>query len=141
MTFIINGKDQPRVVFNYREPGNATRDRALTLTEERPFDVSPQPTAEFFRNLTGCQVLRNPVGFTETVNDDSGCESIIYWGYSIMHDIQLRIVFLSSAPAWFTLDLYPVLSVTKVSPCFADILFPSEVCLGCLDFLAPANLI
>jgi hypothetical protein len=63
--------------------------------------------------------------------------SIIYWGYSIMHDIQLRIVFLSSSPAWFTLDLYPMLSVTKVSPCFADILFPSEVCLGCLDFLDP----
>ncbi|KAF7333383.1 CAP10 domain-containing protein [Mycena venus] len=120
MTFIINGKDQPRVVFNYREPGNATRDRALTLTEERPFDLSPQPTAEFFRNRTGCEVLRNPMGFTETANDDSG----------FMHDIQLRIVFLSSSPAWFTLDLYPVLSVTKVSPCFADILFPSEYYYG-----------
>jgi hypothetical protein len=74
MGFVINGKDQPRVVFNYREPGKATRDRALTLTEERPFDISPQPTAEFFRNRSGCEVLRNPVGFTETANDDSGCE-------------------------------------------------------------------
>ncbi|KAJ6527455.1 glycosyl transferase family 90-domain-containing protein [Mycena capillaripes] len=106
MSFIINGKDQPRVVFDYRTPGSAAREKALALTDERPFEISPQPTAEFFRNH-GCEVLRNPMGFTETANDDSG-------------------FFLSSSPAWFTLDLYPVLSVTKVSPCFADIVFPSE---------------
>ncbi|KAJ7161122.1 glycosyl transferase family 90-domain-containing protein [Mycena filopes] len=108
MTFIVNGKDQPRVVFDYRAPGNATRDRALALTEgEHPFDLSPHPTAEFFRNHSGCEVLRSAKGFAESANDDSG-------------------FFLSSSPAYLTLDLYPVLSVTKVSPCFADILFPSE---------------
>ncbi|KAJ7114282.1 glycosyl transferase family 90-domain-containing protein [Mycena epipterygia] len=106
MSFIINGKDQPRVVFDHRAPGSATREKALALTDERPFDVLPQRTAEFFRNH-GCEVLRSPMGFTETANDDSG-------------------FLLSSSPAWFTLDLYPVLSVTTVSPCFADIVFPSE---------------
>ncbi|KAJ7444043.1 glycosyl transferase family 90-domain-containing protein [Mycena latifolia] len=105
ISFIVNGKDQPRVVFDYRA-SNATRERALALTEERPFDVSPHPTAEFFRN-EGCEVWRSPTGFAEPANDDSG-------------------FFLSSSPAWFTLDMYPVLSVTKASPCFADIVFPSE---------------
>ncbi|KAJ7699771.1 hypothetical protein B0H16DRAFT_1749298 [Mycena metata] len=88
MTFIVNGKDQPRVVFDYREPGNATRDR-------------------FFRERPGCEVIRSVDGFSDVANDDSG-------------------FFLSSSPAYFTLDLYPVLSVTKISPCFANIAFPSE---------------
>ncbi|KAJ7484943.1 glycosyl transferase family 90-domain-containing protein [Mycena galericulata] len=105
MSFIINGKDQPRVLFDYRAP-DATRERALALTEERPFDVLPHPTAEFF-HAQGCEVVRSPTGFAESANGDSG-------------------FFLSSSPAWFTLDMYPVLSVTKVSPCFADIVFPSE---------------
>ncbi|KAJ6611337.1 glycosyl transferase family 90-domain-containing protein [Mycena sp. CBHHK59/15] len=105
MSFIINGKDQPRVLFDYRAP-NATRERALALTEERPFDVLPHPTAEFF-HTQGCEVFRSPTGFAESANGDSG-------------------FFLSSSPAWFTLDMYPVLSVTKVSACFADIVFPSE---------------
>ncbi|KAJ7038860.1 glycosyl transferase family 90-domain-containing protein [Mycena alexandri] len=109
MTFVVNGKDQPRVVFDYREPGNATRDRALLLTEDgHPFELVPHPTtAEFFRQRPGCEVLRSREGFAEFANDDSA-------------------FFLSSSPAYFTLDLYPVLSVTKVSPCFADIVFPSE---------------
>ncbi|KAJ7709192.1 glycosyl transferase family 90-domain-containing protein [Mycena metata] len=109
MTSIVNGKDQPRVVFDYREPGNATRDRALSLTENgQPFELVPQPTtAQFFRERPGCEVLRGADGFADVTNDDSG-------------------FFLSSSPAYFTLDLYPVLSVTKVSPCFADIVFPSE---------------
>ncbi|KAJ7735947.1 glycosyl transferase family 90-domain-containing protein [Mycena metata] len=109
MTFIVNGKDQPRVVFDYREQGNATRDRALSLTENgHPFELVPQPTtAQFFRKRPGCEVLRSAGGFADVANDDSG-------------------FFLSSSPAYFTLDLYPMLSVTKVSPCFADIVFPSE---------------
>ncbi|KAJ7239313.1 glycosyl transferase family 90-domain-containing protein, partial [Mycena rebaudengoi] len=107
MSFIINAKDQPRVVFDYRAPGKATRERALVLKDERPFNLSPQPSADFFRSRPGCQVLRNPVGFTEMANDDSG-------------------FFLSSSPAYMTQDLYPMMSMTKVSPCFADILFPSE---------------
>ncbi|KAJ7750906.1 hypothetical protein B0H16DRAFT_1842255 [Mycena metata] len=109
MTFIVNGKDQPRVVFDYREPGNETRDRALSLTENgHPFELVPHPTtAQFFRKRPGCEVLRGADGFADVANDDSG-------------------FFLSSSLAYFTLDLYPVLSVTKVSPCFADIVFPSE---------------
>jgi hypothetical protein len=38
-----------------------------------------------------------------------------------------NLVFISSARTEFTVDLYPVLSMSKVSPCFADILFPIEV--------------
>ncbi|KAJ7735941.1 hypothetical protein B0H16DRAFT_1892096 [Mycena metata] len=75
MTFIVNGKDQPRVVFDYREPGNATRDRALSLTENgQPFELVPQPTtAQFFRERPGCEVLRGADGFADVTNDDSGC--------------------------------------------------------------------
>ncbi|KAJ7634484.1 glycosyl transferase family 90-domain-containing protein [Roridomyces roridus] len=107
MAFVLSGKDQPRVLFDYRVPGNATMERALKLTEEHPFSLEPRPTAEFFRSRPGCEIPRSPAGFTDTANDDSG-------------------FFISSSPGYFTLDLYPVLSVTKVSPCFADILFPSE---------------
>ncbi|KAJ7735937.1 glycosyl transferase family 90-domain-containing protein [Mycena metata] len=103
MTFIVNGKDQPRVVFDYREPGNVTRDRALSLAENgHPFELVPHPTTtQFFRKRPGCEVFRSADGFADVVNNDSG--------------------------SYFTLDLYPVLSVTKVSPCFADIVFLSEV--------------
>ncbi|KAJ7138127.1 glycosyl transferase family 90-domain-containing protein, partial [Mycena epipterygia] len=97
MTFLINGRDEPRVVFDYRDPG--VRSKALAVTEKIPFDVSPHPTSDFFRERTGCNILRRPEGFTATANDDSAC---------------------------FTIDLYPMLSMAKVSPCFADILFPIE---------------
>jgi hypothetical protein len=35
----------------------------------------------------------------------------------------------------FTTDLYPLLSLTKVSPCFSDIVVPTEVDLPSLSFL------
>jgi hypothetical protein len=121
MTFLINGRDEPRVVFDYREPG--ARSKALAVTEEIPFDISPHPTSNFFRDRSGCNILRRPEGFTTTANDDSACE----WSYnsprfSDLHDL----VFISSAKTGFTVDLYPTLSMAKVSPCFADILFPIE---------------
>ncbi|KAJ7756060.1 glycosyl transferase family 90-domain-containing protein [Mycena maculata] len=105
ITFLINGRDEPRVVFDYRESG--ARSKALTVTEDIPFDVSPHPTSDFFRGRSGCDILSRPEGFTETANDDSA-------------------FFISSAKTEFTVDLYPMLSMTKVSPCFADILFPIE---------------
>ncbi|KAJ7438220.1 glycosyl transferase family 90-domain-containing protein [Mycena galericulata] len=105
MTFLINGRDEPRVVFDYREPG--ARSKALAVTEDIPFDVSPHPTSDFFLNRSGCDILARPEGFTATGNDDSA-------------------FFISSAKTQFTVDLYPMLSMTKVSPCFADILFPIE---------------
>lgn len=37
------------------------------------------------------------------------------------------VVLLYSASTEFTTDLYPMLSMTKISPCFSDILVPSEV--------------
>ncbi|KAJ7286539.1 glycosyl transferase family 90-domain-containing protein [Mycena rebaudengoi] len=105
MTFLINGRDEPRVVFNYREPN--ARKHAMEVTEKVPFDVSPHPTSDFFRDRSGCNILRRPEGFTTTANDDSA-------------------FFISSAKTGFTVDLFPMLSMTKVSPCFSDILFPIE---------------
>lgn len=75
MTFLINGRDEPRVVFDYRDPG--VRSKALAVTEEIPFDVSPHPTSDFFRERTGCNILRRPEGFTVTANNDSACESTL----------------------------------------------------------------
>jgi hypothetical protein len=37
------------------------------------------------------------------------------------------VVFTSTAKTEFTIDLYPMLSMAKIGPCFADILFPIEV--------------
>ncbi|KAF7288995.1 CAP10 domain-containing protein [Mycena indigotica] len=107
LTVIINGKDEPRVVFDVRQTGDAIRDRALKLTEQNPFEVSPHPTYTYFYNKPGCTIMRSKDGFPDVANDDSA-------------------FFLSSAKTQWTEDLYPILSMTKVSPCFADILFPIE---------------
>lgn len=44
-----------------------------------------------------------------------------------MFDKVIPVVLLFSASTEFTTDMYPMLSMTKISPCFADILVPSEV--------------
>ena len=41
--------------------------------------------------------------------------------------LTVHLVLMASASADFTTDLYPVLSQSKIDPCFADIVFPSEV--------------
>ncbi|KAF7341137.1 CAP10 domain-containing protein [Mycena venus] len=105
MTFLISGHDQPRVAFDYRAPG--AMHKALALEEEIPFSASPHPTSDWFRERTGCNIPRSLEGFFSSANDDSA-------------------FFISSAKTEFTVDLYPVLSMSKVSPCFADILFPIE---------------
>ncbi|KAJ7073617.1 glycosyl transferase family 90-domain-containing protein [Mycena amicta] len=107
LTVILNGKDEPRVVFDVHQTGHAIRERALKLTEKVPFDVSPHPTYTYFYERPGCTIMRSPDGFAEVANDDSA-------------------FFLSSAKTQWTEDLYPILSMTKISPCFADILFPIE---------------
>ncbi|KAJ7288454.1 glycosyl transferase family 90-domain-containing protein [Mycena rebaudengoi] len=103
MDFLLNGRDEPRVVFNYREPG--ARKEALTLKDTNPFHLTPHPTADFFHNRSGCRPLSTDKGFTSDASAD--------------------ISFLrSSSTADFTTDLWPLLSMTKISPCFSDILFP-----------------
>ncbi|KAJ6514125.1 glycosyl transferase family 90-domain-containing protein [Mycena vulgaris] len=108
MSLILNGRDEPRVVFNYRQPG--MRGKALNASDPTPFEHSPHPTASFFTDDMHCLILNRDKGFTGLANDASA-------------------FMLYSSSTQFTTDLYPVLSMTKVSPCFADILVPSEVCI------------
>ncbi|KAJ7813901.1 glycosyl transferase family 90-domain-containing protein [Mycena olivaceomarginata] len=105
MTFIMNGHDQPRVAFNCREPG--ARSKALGLVEQNPFSESPHPTSDWFYKLPGCDIPLSPEGFFASTNEDSA-------------------FFTSTAKTEFTIDLYPMLSMAKIGPCFADILFPIE---------------
>ncbi|KAJ7190231.1 glycosyl transferase family 90-domain-containing protein [Mycena pura] len=103
--FLINGRDEPRVVFNSREP--KTRKEATTLKDKSPFHVAPVPTSEFFRHRSGCSTLNNRNGLTVDALED--------------------VAFIrSSSTSDFTTDLWPMLSMTKISPCFSDILFPGQ---------------
>ncbi|KAJ6568921.1 glycosyl transferase family 90-domain-containing protein [Mycena capillaripes] len=102
MNVILNGRDEPRVVFNYRLP-----DAHLNVSDATPFRHTPRPTASYFKNEMGCIIPTRPKGFTGLANDASAF-----------------MLFASSTD--FTTDLYPVMSMAKISPCFADILVPSE---------------
>ncbi|KAJ7162448.1 glycosyl transferase family 90-domain-containing protein [Mycena filopes] len=105
-TFLMNARDEPRVAFNYRAP--EARTHAHSLNDSTPFLIQPRPTSEFFTHQSGCaNVPLSPDGFMESVNGDSS-------------------FLISSARPGFTTDLYPMLSMAKISPCFADILFPGE---------------
>ncbi|KAF7314388.1 CAP10 domain-containing protein [Mycena kentingensis (nom. inval.)] len=105
MDFLLNGRDEPRVVFDVRAPG-AIED-AMKLRDPDPFHIAPRPTSEFFKNKTGCDPLSSPKGFGMDGSAD--------------------IAFLrSSSSSDFTTDLWPLLSMTKISPCFSDILFPGQ---------------
>ncbi|KAJ7106350.1 glycosyl transferase family 90-domain-containing protein [Mycena epipterygia] len=105
MTLFMNGRDEPRVAYNYRAPG--ARKAALSPNDSTPFDIAPRPTADFFAQQSGCLIPLETTGFGSSVNEESS-------------------FLISSAKPGFTTDLYPMLSMTKVSPCFSDILFPSE---------------
>ncbi|KAJ7175749.1 glycosyl transferase family 90-domain-containing protein [Mycena filopes] len=106
LQFLLNGRDEPRVLFNYRELG--ARDHATTVTDPKPFHLDPPyPTADFFKNHSGCNFLSKGMGF---ISDESA-----------------NVAFLrSSSSSDFTTDLWPMLSMTKLSPCFSDILFPGQ---------------
>ncbi|KAJ6479182.1 glycosyl transferase family 90-domain-containing protein [Mycena vitilis] len=105
MSVILNGRDEPRVVFNYRLPD--TKPKALNASDPTPFRHRPHPTASYFKDEMKCVVPNRPKGFTDLANDASAF-----------------MLFASSTD--FTTDLFPVMSMTKISPCFADILVPSE---------------
>ncbi|KAJ7696051.1 glycosyl transferase family 90-domain-containing protein [Mycena rosella] len=105
MDFLLNGRDEPRVVFNFREPG--ARKEAMNLKDPNPFHIAPHPTADFFKERSGCHPLSTVKGFA-----DDGSADVAF----------LR----SSSSSDFTTDLWPLLSMTKISPCFSDILFPGQ---------------
>ncbi|KAJ7158012.1 glycosyl transferase family 90-domain-containing protein [Mycena crocata] len=106
MNVVLNGRDEPRVIFNYRKFYTLTPPQ-LNISDPIPFEHSPHPTASFFKNEMHCVIPNRPKGFTGPANDASA-----FMQYS--------------SSTQFTTDLYPVLSMTKISPCFADILVPSE---------------
>ncbi|CAK5262525.1 unnamed protein product [Mycena citricolor] len=106
MTFLINGRDEPRVVFNTQDPN--MRKAGLAISDQQPFRIAPVPTSDFFKSHSGCDALLTEKGFAIDALED--------------------VAFIrSSSTSDFTTDLYPLLSMTKVlSPCFADILFPGQ---------------
>ncbi|KAJ7758516.1 glycosyl transferase family 90-domain-containing protein [Mycena maculata] len=105
LELFLNGRDEPRVVFNFREPG--ALNAVSKLKDPNPFHISPRPTDIFFKSQSGCNLSSNADGF---VSDESA-------------DIPF---LLSSSSSDFTTDLWPLLSMTKLSPCFSDILFPGD---------------
>ncbi|KAJ7915991.1 glycosyl transferase family 90-domain-containing protein [Mycena leptocephala] len=122
MTVLINGRDEPRVVFDvgplFEDP---LPTQALTLTDPTPFTLSPPRTGEFFAQPERAGVCRPARGVGG------------------MGDVPFLV---SASSAEFTTDLVPVLSMTKLadastslsgsdnSPgggsCFADVLVPGE---------------
>ncbi|KAJ6489765.1 glycosyl transferase family 90-domain-containing protein [Mycena sanguinolenta] len=105
MTFFLNGKDEPRIAFDWRAPG--ARESAYLVNDEDPFQKGHRPTAEFFAQQPGCDVALSSIGFKDSATNYSG------------------FLIDSSKPA-FTTDLYPMFSMATITPCFADILYPTS---------------
>ncbi|KAJ7683873.1 glycosyl transferase family 90-domain-containing protein [Mycena rosella] len=106
MNIVLNYREEPRVVFNPGMPD--ARAGVLTSSDATPFKHAPRPTSKYYKDAKHCIVPNEPKGFMTYGNDASS-------------------FLLYSASADFTTDLYPVMSQSKISPCFADILFPSEL--------------
>ncbi|KAJ7641129.1 glycosyl transferase family 90-domain-containing protein [Roridomyces roridus] len=105
-TFLINGLDEPRVAFNVRAPH--ALERAFLLNDSIPFHIDPNSTADFFARQSGCNnIPLEEDGFMQSANE-------------------VHSFLMSSAKSGFTTDLYPMLSMARISPCFSDILYPSE---------------
>ncbi|KAF7323933.1 CAP10 domain-containing protein [Mycena kentingensis (nom. inval.)] len=117
MSLILNGRDEPRVLFNYRKIPEDMRHQALAEPDALLFQHSPKPTGFYLKNTMGCLIPNADKGFTEAGNDASAF-----------------MQYASSTE--FTTGLSPVLSVTKVSPCFSDILVPSEFYYSDSEFAA-----
>ncbi|KAJ7461187.1 glycosyl transferase family 90-domain-containing protein [Mycena latifolia] len=123
MTLLINGRDEPRVVFDTQPLFAAGADvESLTHpTDATPFALSPPATAQFFAPRAGC--------------GGEGAQGGVPF-------------LLSASSAEFTTDLVPVLSMAKLADgagvssagggsaeaaeggrgatCFADIVVPGE---------------
>lgn len=76
MSIIINGRDEPRVVFNYRQPG--MRLKALNASDSTPFRHTPRPTASYFQDEMKCTIPMRTTGFSGLANDASGCAYYVY---------------------------------------------------------------
>ncbi|KAJ7861381.1 hypothetical protein B0H14DRAFT_2575973 [Mycena olivaceomarginata] len=109
MTFFINGKDEPCVAFNFRAPG--ARENALLINDSTPFQLSHRPTSEFFAHQSGCDVPLEATGLQTSARNFSD-------------------FLIESAKPGYTTDLYPMFSMSKVSPCFSDILYPTQLVVG-----------
>ncbi|KAJ7573683.1 glycosyl transferase family 90-domain-containing protein [Mycena floridula] len=107
MDVLLNGHDEPRVLFNPHEYGSI--EKALQMPNDpTPFGHRPSPTSTLYFDGKKCILPMKDEGFASPVNEAAA--------------------FLIDATATdLTLDMYPILSMTKVSPCFSDILVPSEV--------------
>ncbi|KAJ7331419.1 hypothetical protein DFH08DRAFT_1083922 [Mycena albidolilacea] len=106
MDVLVNGHDEPRVMFNTQD--SDARLAATELRDNKPFRISPINTSEFFTHHSGCSY----------VNDNRG------FGASSLQDVGF---IHSSSSSGFTTDLWPMLSFTKIPLCFSDILFPSQI--------------
>ncbi|KAJ7065465.1 glycosyl transferase family 90-domain-containing protein [Mycena amicta] len=118
MQVIINGRDEPRVVFDVAElfsDDSALPSDVAALADPTPFGISPPSTEEFFKPRQACRPPR---------------------GAGVLKDVPF---LLSASSAEFTTDLVPVLSMTKLADgasaagqpggghtCFADIVMPGE---------------
>lgn len=121
MELLINGRDEPRVVFNSRD--TVMLKDAMNLKDVEPFHIAPVPTSEFFKDRSGCSTLRTHDGVTVDALEDVACE------FNFLQPQDVRLIYLvirSSSSSDFTTDLWPLLSMTKLSPCFSDILFPGQ---------------
>ncbi|KAJ7062767.1 glycosyl transferase family 90-domain-containing protein [Mycena amicta] len=101
---IINHRDEPRVAFDVRALN--AEEAALKPQDQAPFRNTPKPTSKFYTDEGHCLIPNDAKGFLTYANDASS-------------------FLLYSASADFTTDLYPVLSQSKIYPCFGDILLPS----------------
>ncbi|KAJ7165693.1 glycosyl transferase family 90-domain-containing protein [Mycena crocata] len=105
INIVINHRDEPRVAFDARVPH--AQNGALHTSDTTPFRNAPRPTSKYYKDEKHCIVPNEPKGFMTYANDANS-------------------FLLYSASADFTTDLYPILSQSKIYPCFSDILFPSE---------------
>lgn len=71
MMFLMNGRDEPRVAFNYRAPG--ARESVLVPNDSTPFAIEPHPSAAFFANHSGCTIPLEADGFFKSANGNSSC--------------------------------------------------------------------
>ncbi|KAJ7174649.1 glycosyl transferase family 90-domain-containing protein [Mycena filopes] len=105
LNIVVNHRDEPRVAFDARIPHAQTD--ARRADDATPFMHRPAPTAEWYTEQKHCLVPNYERGFLEYANNASS-------------------FLMYSASADFTTDLYPILSQSKIYPCFADILYPSQ---------------
>ncbi|KAJ6553694.1 hypothetical protein DFH09DRAFT_1495217, partial [Mycena vulgaris] len=108
MTFFMKGRDEPRVAFNYRDPG--AREAALAPSDSTPFLIEPHPTAEFFTSRSG----------SRTKITGYSCES--FFQLYCAAGLRKRHQLCSRARSPGSRRICPVLSMAKTSPCFSDIL-------------------